>query len=266
MKNLVIGNTSQISRYFNKDDSVFISSRETNIQKYKVQLWNNVYLCFGESKKYIENINIYDQINFELTKEFINTFKDCANKIYVFSTCELWNKYSGPIDFSYPLSHWDTPYLISKRKITEYIVENQKNNKLLNVILLFPFNFNSIHRNQEFLFGKIYNSLLNKQKIEIGNTYFYRDIISPQFLIKEIYQTENHRMLGSGRLIFVNDYIRDLYKSFNMNYEDYVVENLEQYKEYSLTNEYYFKTNNCLCSYSKLLNDTVLELKEYNKL
>lgn len=266
MKNLVIGNTSQFSHYINKNDSVFISSREKNLDKYKTESWDNIILCFGESRKFIENIWLYEKINVELTKYYIENFKDIAKKIYVFSTCELWNRYSGQVSLELSMYHWDTPYLNSKKNITEYIFAEQSKNKLKNVVVIFPFNFNSPYRKKDFLFGKIYNSILNKEQIIIGNTYFYRDIISPFFLMKELFKTSEHKLIGSGRLVFVNDFIRDLYKSFDLNYNDYVFEDIKKYNEYYSTNEYYLKTNNCLYSYDNLLQETVMDLINYKSI
>jgi len=168
-RNIVIGNTSQLSYYF-PNEYVKVSSRNIEEKIYTKNNWNNVFICLGESRKYIENIEIYDQVNFHLTLDIINKFKSISNKIVIYSTCELWNKYDGRIDLSMKPNFYETPYLNSKYRIYDYIIKNKEEFK--NVVILFPFNFNSIYRDNNFLFGKVFNSIINKNKIDIGDTYF----------------------------------------------------------------------------------------------
>ena len=99
--------------------------------------------------------------------------------------------------------------------------------------------------------------------IEIGDTYFYRDIVHPNFVVQQSIKSTDHKIIGSGRLIFVNDFIRDLYKNFNMNYDDYVVENISKYNEYEKRKEYYLKSQKNLYTYENLLVDTINDLKNY---
>jgi len=263
MKNLIIGNTSQISHYFdNNENNVFISSRNIDFDKIKDIEWNRIYLCYGESRKFLNDSGLYNEINYELTKYHVDTLHKQCKKIIIFSTCELWNRCNGKIDLLTPQNYYNTPYLSSKSKITNYVLEKQKSGQLLNVIIIYPFNFNSIYRKKDFLFGKVFNSIINKELIEIGNTHFYRDIISPKYLYDRITKAETNEMVGSGRMIYVNDFIKDLYSSFGLKYKSYVKENTGQYREYEKTNEYYFNSNECMCSYENLLQDTVDEIKQ----
>ena len=71
MKNLIIGNTSQLSYYF-PEDYVRISSRNIDYDSLSNENWDRVFLCFGESRKYITDIKLYDDINFYLTLEIID--------------------------------------------------------------------------------------------------------------------------------------------------------------------------------------------------
>jgi nucleoside-diphosphate-sugar epimerase len=125
---------------------------------------------------------------------------------------------------------------------------------------MFPFNFNSIHRNINFLFGKIFNSIIEKKKIEIGNTYFYRDIIHPKFVVKNSIQANENQIIGSGRMIFVNDFIRDLYKYYGLDYSEFIYENFDKFNEYEKNNEYYLKSENCLLDYKELLDLTIEDI------
>lgn len=258
MRNLVIGNTSQLSHYFPKDNFDFISSRNINFSLLENN-YNRVFLCFGESRKFLDDKNIYDEINFYLTLKIIDFFKDRANKIILYSTCELWNQYSGPIDLKKEIKFYKTSYLSSKHRITEFILKNSETYK--NVLIMFPFNFNSIYRNENFLFGKIFNSIINKKEIEIGNTYFYRDIIHPKLVVQNSLISEEHQLIGSGRMIYVNDFIRDLYHHFNLKYDYYITENFDRFNEYEKNNEYYLKSEKCLFSYKELLNYTIEDIE-----
>jgi len=157
------------------------------------------------------------------------------------------------------IKFFNTSYLSSKFKITDYILKN--NEIYRNVLIMFPFNFNSIYRNENFLFGKIFNSIINKQPTQIGNTYFYRDIIHPKLVVKTSLIAEKHQLIGSGRMIFVNDFIKDLYHHFNLRYDNYITENFDRFNEYEKNNEYYLKSDKCLFTYKELLNYTIADIE-----
>jgi len=259
MKNLIIGNTSQLSYYF-PDDYIKISSRNIDKKFITSQNWDRVYICFGESRKFIDDIRMHDDVNFYYTLEIINLLKNNSKSIIVYSTCELWNQVDGKIDLSMNFNFYSTPYLQSKYRLSKHIISNKS--EYFNVFVLYPFNFNSTYRNEDFLFGKIFNSIINKKIIEIGNTYFYRDIIHPKFVVDKSIKAFENEIIGSGRLIFVNDFIRDIYKYFKMDYNQYIIENISKYKEYEKVKEYYYNSNICQYSYDDLLSDTILDIEK----
>jgi len=256
MKSLVIGSTSQLSHYF-PEEFVKISSRRIDFSSLKRQNWDKIILAFGESRKFIETKDLYIDINFHLTIKAVEELKDICNTLIVYSTCELWNKHTGQIDMSMPFMFYETPYLESKLRMTCYLFDKSYKN----VFVMFPFNFNSLRRNDSFLFGKVFNSIISKRKIEIGNTYFYRDLIHPSLVVNESISAIDHKIIGSGRLTFVNDFIRDIYKSTNLQYEEFVDEHIEEYKEYNFRNEYYLRSKNCLQTYQQLFELTMLDLR-----
>jgi len=258
MNNLIIGNTSQLSYYF-PENYERISSRDINYDYILSKRWNTLYICFGESRKFIGDIKLHDDINFYLTVEIINKLKDISNRIIIYSTCELWNQYDGQIDLNLDFNFYTSSYTHSKYKLSKYILNNSGYD---NVFIMYPFNFNSTYRSTEFLFGKIFDSIINKNKIEIGDTYFYRDIIHPKYVVEESINSKSHKIIGSGRLTFVNDFIRDLYKSFNLKFEDYVTEQIGNYNEYTKRNEYYLKSKMCKYSYQSLLQDTISDIEK----
>ena len=260
LNNLLIGNTSQLSHYFPDENFVKISSRNIDFNLLRESNWDRVFICLGESRKFISDIKLYDDINFYLTVDIIDKLKDVSKSIVVYSSCELWNKNSGQIDISMSFNFYNTPYLQSKYRLSKYLLSNT--DKYYNVFILYPFNFNSIYRSSNFLFGKIFDSIINKKTIEIGDTYFYRDIIHPKYVVDESMNATGHKIIGSGRTIFVNDFIRELYSSYNMKYEDYVIESINKFNEYDKRNEYYLKSNECRYTYSNLLKDTIDDINK----
>lgn len=258
MKNLVIGNTSQLSYYF-PDDYVKISSRNIDFEFHKKEKYDRIYLCFAEQRTFIEdNKQIFMDINYTYTIKVIDELKDSCNKIIFYSTCELWNNCNGGITVDMDWNYNHSPYIESKELITEYIKNNYNN-----VIILYPFNFNSPYRKGGFLFSKIFNSLINKEKIEIGDTYFYRDLVHPKFIVERSILCEEDELIGSGRLTFINDFIKNLYSSMDMNYDDYVTEN---YKNNNKVERKTFWEKSNVCKYNTLLEDTIKEIKIMKKI
>lgn len=259
MNSLVIGDTSQLAQFY-PSNYIKISARNIDYDFLLSMKWDRVFICFGVANKNIPDKGLYEDINFKLTLDIINKFKSITNKIVVYSTCELWNKYDGGVDLSMPYNFYNTPYANSKHKLTEYLISNK--NEYDNVIILFPFNFNSSFRSNDFLFGKIFNSIINKNKIEIGDTYFYRDLIHPSYVVKVSIETNENKLVGSGRLTFVNDFIRDLYTYYDLSYNSLVIEGRKNFKEYTKINEFYLKSNMCYYPYSELLSKTINDINK----
>ena len=258
-KNLIIGSTSQIARFLPGEEFEKVNSR--NFQNSEIDgEWDLAILAFGENRKGLEPYELYEEINVDLTFKTLDFLKDKCSRIIVFSTCELWNKHFGGIDLETPMNFYETNYTKSKFEMTRRILDNKE--KYPNVIILYPFNFNSTERSKDFLFGKIFSSIINKEKIEIGDTYYYRDIFHPNFIIEEILNASGHKIIGSGRLTFINDFIRDLFRIYELSYEDLVEEKLDHFKEYEIKYEYYLKSRLPLYSYSRLVEDTIKDINQ----
>ena len=257
---LVIGNTSQQSYYY-PEDYIKISSRNIDLEYISQKKINSVYITFAEQRIYESGID-YITPNFKYTLEIAERLLDNSDRIIIFTSCELWSKKSGIInintepDFditnSYTLSKF---LLLNEIKRLRIIDKRYKK-----IVLLHPFYFNSVYRSKYFLFGKIFDSILNKKQIEVGNLNFYRDMVHTKFLVKKCIDLESDSMLGSGRLFNVKDFVIDLYSSFNMKYEDYVKENKltmsvnEKLIRAGVTWEY---------TYNDLLDDTINDLKKF---
>ena len=258
MKNLVIGNTSQLSYYF-PDDYEKISSRNIDFTIESKEKYDRVYLCFAEQRTYMKDIkDSFFYTNIDYTIKVIKYFSEISNKIIMYGTSELWSECNGAIDINTPFKYRQTDYINSKRIMIQIVKQ-----LFPNVIILHPFNFNSIHRKDGFLFAKILDSVANKKKITIGNTYFYRELLHPKFVVEQSIKATEHQVIGSGRLIFVNDFIRGLYSYFSMDYNDFVT---EDYTENITSNEniFYLKSKQVL--YNNLYNDTIREIEIKNKL
>ena len=78
--------------------------------------------------------------------------------------------------------------------------------------------------------------------------------------MEESIKTNSHKIIGSGRLTFVNDYIRDIYAHYDMDYDKYVIESIGKYNEYDKRKEYYLDSNKCVYEYKQLLFDTIKEI------
>jgi len=260
-RKIILGSSSQIAQYLDPGFKK-INSRNFDWQELDGD-WDLAILAFGENRKFLDSYDFYHSVNVSLTLQVLDFLKSRAKKIIVFSTCELWNKYSGPIDLNTPFNFYDTFYARSKFEITRIIRNNKSNYQ--NVSVVYPFNFNSIHRSEDFLFGKIFNSILYKKKIEIGDTYYYRDIFHPTFIVKKLEYIEQDEIIGSGRLTHVNDFIRDLYRHFGLDYESLVTEKLNSFKEFDVKYEYYLRSTSPYYNYESLITDTVGELQQISK-
>lgn len=251
MKDLLIGNTAQLAHYFPPTIQK-ISSRNVSNDVF-LNNWNRVYICFAEQRTFKKEDQLFDQINFEYTKNIIKKLN--AKTIIYYSTAELWNNTVGEIDPSMAYNYHDSDYVKSKEKITNYLKSNYNNVKIA-----YPFNFNSKYRMPPFLFGKVLNSIIERKKIILGDTYYYRELLHPSFIVNETLNQNNDKIIGTGKLIFINDFIRSLYSAFDMNYNDYVEEDLKHVSIYR--KNIFYNNVRCLFSEHDLRQIMISEIKE----
>jgi nucleoside-diphosphate-sugar epimerase len=269
IKGLIIGDTSQLSYYF-PEDYQRISSYNIDFSKFKDKSYDRIFLCAGEQRTFIEGVDnekMFIEANVDYAFKLIDFFKDKCDKIIVYATSELWNNCDGPIDLSVPFNYNYSPYIRSKELLTNKIsLENYPN-----IIVLYPFNFNSIYRayqymngkfyirsEYKFLFSKIFESIITETSIEIGDTYFYRDLIHPKYVVERSILAEKDEIVGSGRLTFVNDFIRDLYKRNDLNYNKLVTEN---YDHNLILKRKIYHLNSRTIKYNNLLEDTLNDIQ-----
>lgn len=258
-RNLIIGKTSQLSPFF-PDDYERISSRDIDMSYLENNVWDSVYITFAEQRVHLNDVD-YITPNYLYAKEIINKLSINTKKIVVYSTCELWNNKVGCVYLKDDLNYtYSNDYCLSKEMLINYIKSEREENRLNNIIIIHPFNFNSTYRKSGFLFSKIFDSLINKVPIEIGNTYFYRDIVHAKYIVERSIMSTDDDLVGSGRLFFINDYIRDLFKYFNMNYNEYVKENINTKSIHSEKLYYSYQKN--IYTYDNLLSDTIEDIEK----
>lgn len=221
MSNLVIGSTSQLSYYF-PDNYEKISSRNIDFNKLIKKKYESIYILFSEQRTFLnESLDFFTKINVDYTFDVIDKLKNNAKRIVVYSTSELWNNYDTCVTVSDPYDYNYTPYIKSKHLMCDRIKNNREDYS--NVVIVYPFNFNSVFRKEGFLFSKIYKSLLYDEKISIGNIDMNRDIIHPKIIVKNSILAKSDTLIGSGELINVKTFICDLFKLQNKNIDDYIL-------------------------------------------
>jgi GDP-D-mannose dehydratase len=224
--NLVIGASSQIAHYL-PDDYIKISSRNIDFNFLTSNKWNAVYLPFSEQRIYDANID-YITPNYIYTLQIINTLLPYTDKIVCYTSCELWNNLTGFISTNTPpsFSPITNEYCISKLLLWNKIIELRKiDRNYEKVIFIHPFYFNSVYRSEYFLFGKIFNSILNKQKIQVGNLDFDRDMVHTKFVAQKSIEAKQDTMVGAGRLFNVKQFVQDIYRLNGLDFNSLVEEN-----------------------------------------
>ena len=198
-------------------------------------------------------MSLFYAVNYDMVVKAVEAFAPIARRVVVYSTAELWNDTCGAVFTHTPHQFKTNHYIMSKYTMTMKLRDNQA---YPNVSIAYPFNFNGVHRSGEFLFGKVFYSILNKKPIVIGDTYYYRDIVHPSMAAAESMSigVGEDFMIGSGRVIFVNDLIRQLYNHFDLSYDDMVTEKCDTPAHYR--NRIFYSANQS----KNPTNETVFDL------
>lgn len=252
-RDLIIGSTSQVAQFFNQN-TVRCPSRNID-DKIFLENWNRVYVCFAEQRtslsEQVEFKQFFYDVNFHKTKMVVDKIK--AETIIFLSTTELWNLCSGPIDLDVDYNFRQNYYTDSKLMITQELMERE------NVIIAYPFNFNSKFRSKYFLFGKIYNGIVNKEKIELGNIDFRRDLMHAKYVSKQLEKASKNIIIGTGRLTHVGNFIKDLYRHAGLDYYKYVFHPNVNSQNNRVEN--WNATISTNYGYNQLILDTITEMK-----
>lgn len=258
MSNLIIGDTSQLSYFFPKEFHR-ISSRNIDIKKIKTERYDSIFLLFAEQRTFLnENENFFKEINVDYTLKIIDELKNYCKKIVSFSTSELWNNIDGAVSVNHKFDYNYTPYIKSKEILSNYI--NEYKNIYNNVQIIYPFNFNSPFRKTGFLFSKIFDSLIYKKKIDLGNINFTRDMVHPSIIVREAINNNHDMLIGSGELFNVEKFVKDLFYNLNLNFNDYISYD-DSNNLSNLRKNYFSKIR--YSNYDSLLNLTLYDIRKY---
>lgn len=257
MKNLIIGNTSQISSFFPLSYDR-ISSRDIDFYKFKNEKYDRVYITFAEQRTFNKDLSESDflSVNVDLTSKVIDFFSKISNKVIVYGTAELWNNHNGPITINTPINYKYSPYVKSKEVLYELILKNKSLGDWKNVIIIHTFNFNSLQRKSGFLFYKIFNSLTKNEIVNVGNLNINRDIIHPKYLVSKSLIVNEDCIVGSGKLTNVDLFISDLFNYYGKDYKEFIISDRSLTSNH-VGNQFWFDTSDI---YNNLLNDTIEEI------
>lgn len=254
--NLVIGNNSQLSAYFPAEFQK-ISSRNI-IESSLMDKYDTAFITFAEQRTFDSSLKESDfvEVNVDYTSNIVDLLEKKSQRIILYGTAELWNNCSGPISIDTKIDYKYSPYVKSKEILWDLIRERRISGRWENVSIIHPFNFNSTHRREGFLFHKIFDSILNKTKNEIGNINIERDIIHPVLLAEKSLSCKEDMLVGSGKAINVRDFIVSLFECMEMRFEDYIIERDASSRHHG--NTFWLKSESI---YDGLLKDTLYELK-----
>jgi hypothetical protein len=221
MNNLIIGDTSQLSSYF-PADFVRISSRNIDYEFIESKKWKRAYLLFAEQRTYLkESVKFYSDCNVNHTLSVLDKICPFCDEVIVFLSADLWSCYEGPVDFSMPIKYIHSGYLESKEILYNRIQEKRRTS-YSNVIFVSPFNFNTPGRNENWLFGKIYQSLLQKTKVTVDCIDFCRDFVHPSIVVKKAIETTKDCLVGSGFLVNMKDFFESIFSEKGLKIDNYV--------------------------------------------
>lgn len=257
MSNLIVGSTAQLSYYFPTDYDR-ISSRNVDVEMIKSKRYDTIYLLFAEQRTFLnQTVEFFLDINVHYTLHLVNALKGSCNRIIIYSTSELWNNCDGAVSLDMNYSYNHTPYIESKEMLCNHINRNKADYQ--NVCIVYPFNFNSPYRKPGFLFSKIFDSLINKVPVTVGDLNFNRDLVHPSTIVEQSITANEDIIVGTGELINVESFVKDLFLLANMDYSRYIAKDSTN----SLSNvrkDYYAKY---ACSnYESLLKLTLNDIQQ----
>ena len=225
---LLVGSGSQIANFM-----------PSNIHKVSARQWFQdgmplsrdyevILFVFGENRTFLfpteSNKQCFEHVNIDLSLQAAQRAKDKCKRAVFFGTAELWSKCQGAVYPQTPEKAFDSLYIQSKSIMRDKLMQLN----LSETRIVHPFNFNSMHRKGDYLFGKIFKSIASREKITIFDTYFERDIVSPLHVSNTALDPDLplEVLVGSGKTIKVNCLIREMYRAANLRFEDLVTEDL----------------------------------------
>ncbi len=258
--NLVVGNTSQLFPYFKEYDPniLGVSSRNFNYDDLKKYNFNKAFLVFAEQQIHLnESVDFFSKTNVDYTLEVINKLKQNTNTIIIYLSSDMWDLCEGGITLNTPFKNRKTSYIISKEMLKKE-VENLRLKEGLDIRIVYPFNFNSPYRRPNFVFYKFMDIIMNKNKIQVGDLDFERDIVHPKIIVDRSFNCIGDEIIGSGVLTHVKTFYSEILKHFGFDYNEYVTEHFDNFPNMRKT--FYYETQN---KYLNLFEDTIEDIEKY---
>lgn len=226
MKSIVIGNTSQQSHYY-PDDFLRVSSRNLDTRIFDSDPFDTVVLAFAEQGVRDAGVD-YLGTNLTYTMDILRHAVKVSRRVLVFTSCDIWSNCTGIIRPNTPVNYPnDNLYAVSKAMLFSEIKRLRDTDPDYDrVVVVHPFYFNSIWRDEYFLFGRIFKSITSRRKIRVGNLNFYRDMVHTRFFVQKCLLSESDCVIGSGRLFNVRDFVVDLYSRCGLSYSELVEEDV----------------------------------------
>lgn len=254
--NLVIGDTSQLGISF-PENFVKISSR--NIDTSKIKGYDVVYITFAEQRTFDKQLTEKDfiDINVSYTSKIIEAIYKTNIKVIIYGTFELWNSHTGPVNIETPIQYNYSPYIKSKEILYNLLLDKRSKKKWENVFIIHPTNFNSTNRKKGFLFSKIFNSIINNVKIEVGDLDIKRDIIHTNYLIDKSIKCDEDMIVAAGFVTNIKEYVKKLYFLSNLNYDELVTEKIYNISPHK-NNYFWLDTKD---KYNNLIKDTINDIQ-----
>jgi hypothetical protein len=92
----------------------------------------------------------------------------------------------------------------------------------------------------------------------VGGLDQNRDVLHTSWVAEKSTEADTHMIIGSGNIINVKKYVVDLYKSFELSFDELVSESANFFVQ---KNPIYLESDRVLYTYPKLLEDTVNDLQ-----
>lgn len=253
---LIIGKTSQLGILF-PDDCVKISSRGVICDT--IKNYDTVYITFAEQRTFNKELSEKDfiDINVKYTSELVDKIYKFNGKVIIYGTFELWNAHNGPVSIETAINYNYSPYIKSKEILYNLLLEKKNREEWLNVFIIHPTNFNTTNRKSGFLFSKIFDSIINKTHINVGDLNINRDLIHAKYLVEKSINCNEDMIVASGILTNLRDFVKTLYSLSGLNYIDYVTEDITAQSPHK-TNNFWLDTQ---IKYNDLIKDTIDDIK-----
>lgn len=140
-----------------------------------------------------------------------------------------------------------SPYAIGKARVHEKLI-NLRDKENLFIVSGIMFNHESPRRSSKYLFGYLADEILKisndkSKKLKISNLNTVRDWGFSGDYVDAMWKTLNHNMpddyiISTGKSYSVKEIIEHSFKIFDLNYEEFVIEDYNKMRSYDILEKY----------------------------